>query len=110
MTMVRRRMLAAAGTIVVGAVVNVTTGMLTQKWTLAWWLCTAVVVLVGAALQAWLTAADRTASGSPGAGRRQDLEDLEVDGGSVTQRMAGPGEQAARRLRVAGDVNQEQTG
>ncbi|WP_030193894.1 hypothetical protein [Streptomyces sp. NRRL S-87] len=110
MTMVRRRMLAAAGTVVVGAVVNVTTGMLTQSWSLAWFLCTAVVVVVGAGLQAWLTVAERTAAGGVGAARRQQLVDLEVEGGSVTQRMAGPGEQTARRLRVTGDVRQEQSG
>ncbi|WP_190112636.1 hypothetical protein [Streptomyces cinnamoneus] len=95
-------MLAAAGTVVVAAAVNVATGMLTQKWSLAWGVCTAVLVVVGGGLQAWLTVADRAAD------RRQEFED--VEGRSIEQTLAGPGEQVVRRARVDGDLVQRQDG
>ncbi|MFJ6793510.1 hypothetical protein [Streptomyces sp. NPDC091268] len=104
MSTAARRMLAAAGTVAVGAAVNVATGVLTQKWSLAWWLCTAVVVVFGGALQAWLTRADRAAA------RRQEVEDVDVLGGGLTQRLPGAGEQVVRRARVQGDLTQEQGG
>lgn len=56
-----KRGAAAAATVVVAGAVNVATGMLTQHWTLAWWVATAVFVLVGAVLQVWLTLSDRRA-------------------------------------------------
>ncbi|MFB4305152.1 hypothetical protein [Actinomadura sp. GTD37] len=39
----------------VGAVVNVATGMLTQEWGLAWLAAAVACVAVGAGLLAWLT-------------------------------------------------------
>ncbi|MFE7095599.1 hypothetical protein, partial [Streptomyces erythrochromogenes] len=98
------RMLAAGGTVAVAAAVNVATGMLTQRWTLAWWLCTAVLVVFGGALQAWLTVWERPPS------RQQLIEDVDVGSGSVAQRMSGPGEQAVRRARIEGGLTQEQNG
>lgn len=56
-----RRGIAAAATVVVAAGVNVTTGMLTQHWEMAWWVATGVLVGGGGALQAWLTVRDRSA-------------------------------------------------
>ncbi|MBW5482444.1 hypothetical protein [Streptomyces bambusae] len=103
MTTTGTRMLAAGGTVAAAAAVNVATGMLTQKWTLAWWLCTAVLVVVGGALQAWLTVSDRAAA------RRQEVEDVEA-GGGLTQRMPGAGEQVVRRTKIKGDLTQEQSG
>jgi hypothetical protein len=116
MTTAAKRMVAAGATVAVAAAVNVATGMLTQKWSLAWWLCTTVLVVVGAALQIWLTRTDGLPDGAPDPApdpapapvRRQALEDTEVEGGSVTQRMPGPGEQVVRRAKVRGDVTQEQ--
>ncbi|MEU1312381.1 hypothetical protein ABZ419_26300 [Streptomyces cinnamoneus] len=86
------------------AAVNVATGMLTQKWSLAWGICTAVLVVVGGGLQAWLTVADRGAA----ADRRQRFED--VEGRAIEQTMAGPGEQVVKRARVDGDLVQRQEG
>ncbi|TDD38041.1 hypothetical protein E1287_07015 [Actinomadura sp. KC06] len=51
----RRQAVAAAAGVVVGAVVNVATGMLTQEWALAWLAATAAFVVTGAGLLAWLT-------------------------------------------------------
>lgn len=51
----RRQAIAAAASVVVGAVVNVATGMLTQKWDLAWLLAAVAFVVTGAVLLAWLT-------------------------------------------------------
>jgi hypothetical protein len=63
---------AAAGTVVVAAAVNVTTGMLTQHWVVAWWMATVVLVAVGAGAQVWLTLADRGAPGPSAAGTVRD--------------------------------------
>ncbi|MFJ6780374.1 hypothetical protein [Streptomyces yangpuensis] len=104
MTTAGARMLAAGGTVAVAAAVNVATGMLTQRWTLAWWLCTAVLVVLGGALQAWLTVSERPPA------RRQEIEDVDVSSGSVAQRMSGPGEQSVRRARIEGGLSQEQNG
>jgi uncharacterized protein (DUF58 family) len=49
------RALAAGGSVLVAAAVNVTTGMLTQHWAAAWWAATAVLVVLGCGLQIWLT-------------------------------------------------------
>lgn len=38
---------AAAGTVAVAALVNITTGVLTEKWTSAWCAFLAVLVVVG---------------------------------------------------------------
>lgn len=53
-----KRAVAAVGTVVVAAAVNVTTGMLTQHWALAWWAATAAVLVIGGGLQAWLMVKD----------------------------------------------------
>ncbi|MEU8836952.1 hypothetical protein [Streptomyces sp900116325] len=102
MALTGKRTLAAAGTVVVAAAVNVATGMLTQKWSLAWWVCTAVLVVVGATLQVWLTMSERAAE------RRQEFED--VEGRSLSQTMSGPGEQIVRRAKVTGNLTQRQDG
>ncbi|MFI7702684.1 hypothetical protein [Nonomuraea sp. NPDC049480] len=49
------RGMAAAGTVLIAAAVNVATGMLTQRWDVAWWAATGVLVVVGGGLQWWLT-------------------------------------------------------
>ncbi len=56
-----KRGIAAAGTVVVAAAVNVTTGMLTQHWAAAWWAATAVLLVVGSGLQWWLTIVEKPA-------------------------------------------------
>ena len=56
-----KRAVAAGGTVVVGAAVNVTTGVLTQHWAAGWWAATVVVVVGGVGLQVWLTFTERPA-------------------------------------------------
>ena len=56
-----KRGAAAAGTVGLAAAVNVATGMLTQRWAVAWWVATIVLVVIGAVVQVWLTVADRHA-------------------------------------------------
>jgi hypothetical protein len=64
MTVRSRRILAAVGTVVIAAAINVTTGMLTQKWALAWGIATAVLVVLGGGVQAWLALGDRASDSS----------------------------------------------
>ncbi|WP_113701780.1 NACHT domain-containing protein [Nonomuraea lactucae] len=52
------RGVAAAGTVAVAAAVNVTAGMLTQQWDVAWLAATGVLVVAGGGLQAWLIVAE----------------------------------------------------
>ncbi|MGW2654391.1 hypothetical protein ACWC1D_12165 [Streptomyces sp. NPDC001478] len=99
--MTAKRIVAAAGTVVVAAAVNIATGMLTQKWSLAWWACTAVLVIVGATLQVWLTK-------SEGSGGRQVFKNIE--GKSLKQDMGGPGEQIVKGAKLKGDLIQKQKG
>jgi hypothetical protein len=66
------RGMAAAGTVVIAAAVNVTTGILTQHWAVAWWMTTVVLVAVGAGAQVWLTLADRGAPGLSAAATVRD--------------------------------------
>jgi hypothetical protein len=51
----QRQAIAAIAGVVVGAVVNVSTGMLTQQWSLGWLAATFAFVAVGGGLLAWLT-------------------------------------------------------
>jgi hypothetical protein len=76
---------AGAGTVAVAAAVNVATGMLTQHWAVAWWACTAVLVVAGGGLQWWLTVAG---SGSP-AGDRGGKETAQPAAGSVVNTITG---------------------
>lgn len=43
------RWVAAAGSVAVAAAVNVTTGLLTQRWAVAWFAATVMLVVLGAA-------------------------------------------------------------
>lgn len=103
---IRRRVWAGVGTVAVAAVVNVATGMFTQKWALAWGACTVIVVVLGGALQAWLTVGDGPAEQS-GETASQVAEDVVV-GGSARQEMGGPGQQRITRAEVQGDLSQIQ--
>ncbi|MGV9554234.1 hypothetical protein [Streptomyces sp. NPDC003401] len=94
--------MAAAGSVVVAAAVNVATGMLTQNWTAAWLACTAALVVLGAALAVW-----QATSGEATPRRRQRARDVEV-GGSLGQTMNGPGEQTVRGARIEGDLTMRQ--
>lgn len=51
------RWVAAAGSVAVAAAVNVTTGLLTQRWAVAWFAATVMLVVLRAGLQIWLTVA-----------------------------------------------------
>jgi hypothetical protein len=99
-----KRGLAAAGTVVLAAAVNVTTGLLTQRWAIAWWVATTALVVVGGGLQWWLTVANDDASA-----RSQEV-DHAVVGGSLQQRIRGVGRQEVRRSRITGDLSQQQGG
>ena len=55
------RVIAAGGSVVIAAAVNVATGMLTQHWAVAWLAATAVLVAIGGGLQIWLTLAGGSA-------------------------------------------------
>ena len=96
-----RRGWAAAGTFALAAAANVVTGVLTQQWSAAWWITLAVLVIVGGGLQAWVTLAERPAA-------RQRVDNTVV-GGSVTQRLAGPGEQSVSDSRLSGRLTQHQS-
>lgn len=62
----RRRAIAAAGSVVCGAVVGVLTSKLTGRW--AWALAAALVaaVLLWASIEAWRAATEKDAGGSAG--------------------------------------------
>jgi len=100
MSTARKRALAGAGTVVLAAAANIATGVLTQHWALAWWITTAVLVLIGGGLQAWLTVDGPPAS-------RQVIEGTKV-GGSIRQVMTGPGEQSVNTSQAKGDLTQQQ--
>lgn len=90
-----KRGAAAAGTVGLAAAVNVATGMLTQRWAVAWWVATIVLVVIGAAVQAWLTVADRPGGTStrdaetPGGGERAGVEMRARASGHGRVSMAG---------------------
>ena len=42
--------LAGAATVLLAALVNIATGVLTQEWAAAWWAATAVLVVIGGAV------------------------------------------------------------
>ncbi|MFC4911455.1 hypothetical protein [Actinomadura gamaensis] len=86
------------------ALINVATGMLTQKWTLAWIAFVVAIVVPAAVMQAWLVVADhRGADETPS----QIVEDASV-GQSMRQEMADAGTQKATDVRVDGDLSQIQ--
>jgi hypothetical protein len=94
-----KRAAAGAGTVVLAAATNIATGVVTQHWALAWWVGVAVLVVLGAALQAWLTVGEREAG-------RQVVQGTKV-GGSIRQIMTGPGEQSVTASET-GDLTQQQ--
>jgi len=102
MSPVVQRFVGAVGTVVVAAVVNLATGLLTDHRSTAWWVSAGVLLVVGIAVQWWLPV-------PPAQGRRQSAEDNRV-GGSLTQTSAGPAEQEARRNEITGDFEQRQNG
>ena len=100
-----KRAVAAGGTFVIAGAVNVATGLLIQDWTAALWAATAVLLVLGGALQAWLTWSDRRSSGE-GRGT-QRVEGTKV-GGDTLQSMPGPGEQTVSDSEISGALNQRQ--
>lgn len=60
-----KRATATAATVVLATAVNVFTGLLTERWALAWWATVIVLVIIGAGLQAWLTLSDQAAGRRP---------------------------------------------
>ncbi|GHF33926.1 hypothetical protein GCM10010218_13830 [Streptomyces mashuensis] len=100
MTLTGKRMLAAGGTVVLAAAVNIATSVLTAKWSPVWMVWTAVLVILAVALQMWLIKSEQPSA------RRQHFED--VEGRALQQRMGGPGEQVVRRAKVDEDLVQRQ--
>jgi hypothetical protein len=95
-----KRAIAGAGTVVVAAATNITTGLVTEHWALAWWIATGVFVLLGGGLQAWLTASDAAPS-------RQAVRGVKV-GGEIRQVLKGHGQQSVTNAETTGDLTQEQ--
>ncbi|MEU5992050.1 hypothetical protein ABZ806_24030 [Spirillospora sp. NPDC047418] len=99
-----KRAVAAGGTFVIAGAVNVATGLLIQDWTAALWAATAVLLVLGGALQAWVTWSDRQPSEARGT---QRVEGTKV-GGDALQNMPGPGEQLVSDSEISGSLNQHQ--
>ncbi|MEU4112082.1 hypothetical protein ACGFYT_12900 [Streptomyces sp. NPDC048208] len=96
-----KRGVAAAATFAVAAVVNIATGVLTQHWAVAWWVAFAVLVVVGAGLQAWVAAGERPTAGQ----RVQDV----IVGGSLQQDLGTQvGEQSVGGSEIGQDLTQRQ--
>lgn len=93
----RRQAVAAVAGVVVGAVVKVATGMLTQQWDLAWLAATVAFVVAGGGLLAWLTvrAVPDSAGGSP-------AELLFATTSDTSDGEAGDNSNAARYREVTG--------
>lgn len=100
MSTAAKRATAGAATVVLAAAINIATGVVTQHWALAWWIAVAVLVVLGGALQAWLTVGERD-------GSRQAVQDTKV-GGSIRQVMTGAGEQSVTGSETGGDLRQQQ--
>lgn len=80
-----RQAVAAAAGVLVGAVVNVATGMLTQQWDLAWLVASVAFVVSGGGLLAWLTfRATADPEPAPAAGVEASGDASIAAGGSVT--------------------------
>ncbi|MEU0940251.1 hypothetical protein [Embleya sp. NPDC005971] len=101
MSPIVQRFVGAVGTVVVAAMVNVATGLLTTEPT-RWWASAAVLLVVGVAVQWWLPVA-------PAPVRRQSAEDNRI-GGSLTQTSTGPADQEARGNDIDGNFGQRQDG
>jgi hypothetical protein len=96
-----KRVVALVASAAVAAAVNVTTGMLTQHWALAWCGATAVLIVIGAGLQLGLS----TMGSSSVASQRVSRTRV---GGSVHQLLPRPGEQWVTNCEITGDITQSQ--
>ncbi|MFE2869295.1 hypothetical protein [Embleya sp. NPDC059259] len=97
-----QRFVGAVGAVVVAAMVNVATGLVTTEPT-RWWVSAVVLLVLGVAVQWWLLPV------APAPVRRQRAEDNRVRG-SFTQTSTGPAEQEARGNDIDGDFGQRQDG
>jgi hypothetical protein len=104
-----KRGVAAAGTVVTAAGVNVATGMLTQHWAAAWWAATIVLVVVGVVAQVWLTVADRASAGEESAGGRAGgagpagEQIISTGGGATNVQMTAEASGHGRVYQAGGD-------
>ncbi|WP_159058228.1 hypothetical protein [Streptomyces europaeiscabiei] len=98
--MTGKRVLAAGATVVVSAAINVAVGKWTQDWSWAWLASVVVLIVLGAALQMWLTQNEESRQ------RRQVFKD--VEGRSLKQKMKGAGDQTVERAKIKGDLTQTQ--
>ncbi|GAA0967531.1 hypothetical protein GCM10009550_71530 [Actinocorallia libanotica] len=99
-----QRLLGAAGTVLIAAMVNLATGFFTDHSNIGWWVSGAVLLLLGGLIQWWLPI---TTAPGPIQHGRQNIQDTIV-GGSVGQTMASPGTQEVTGTQVTGDLNQTQ--
>jgi hypothetical protein len=76
--------------------------MLTQHWALTWWVGTAVLVVLGAGLQWWLTVVGDTAQLPAQRIHRS------IVGGTVWQDIRGSGVQTVNKSHITGGLTQAQ--
>jgi hypothetical protein len=102
-----KRIAATAGSAVVTTALGITTGSLTQDWSLGWWLGTAVGVVIFIVLQVWLTVLDGSAEGA--VRTEQKVVNAKVTG-SVRQTAPGAARQNISDSTIGGDVEQQTGG
>ncbi|MFG2249592.1 hypothetical protein [Spirillospora sp. NPDC048823] len=104
-----KRAAAAGGTFVIAGVVNIATGMLTQEWTVVWAATVVILVLVGGALQGWVTWSERddAEDGRRAARGTQTVHGTKV-GGDTRQSMSRPGDQTVTDSEISGSLSQSQ--
>jgi hypothetical protein len=114
-----KRAVAAGSTFVIAGAVNVATGMLTQEWAVAWAAATAVLLVLGGLLQAWVTWSERDDNdregdngeeGDNGGGRGRGTQTARGTkvGGDAEQSMSGPGDQTVTDSEISGSLIQRQ--
>ncbi|MFC9872666.1 hypothetical protein [Nocardia salmonicida] len=102
-----QRALGAAGTIAVGAAVNIGTSLLTDHREAAWLVTGIVVLLLGAVVQWWLPVSPGT---PPGTGTPRMDASNNIVGGSLRQESNREAEQTADDNTVDNDFRQQQKG
>ncbi len=91
---------AGSAAVAVAAGVNVTTGMFTQRWAVAWFAATVVLVVVGGGLDVWLGRRD-------GPSVTQRVTRTKVSG-DIRQRLSNVGDQSVADSEVGGGLDQSQ--
>lgn len=95
-----RRVAGAVGAVAVSAAVNLATGHFTAHAAIAWWASGITLLIVGVAIQWWLSAPPPEVPD-----RTQSAVGNKV-GGSIVQKMTGPGDQTASDNDITRDLRQ----